>query len=1264
MAVPSRTYHWDMRCPWSAIRHSPGDQAEEFQAMMDRKITALVDKQLGQALELPARIKPPKLATPDPFSGEKNDSDDFMLFAENVTTWMRAQFWEDQTWTVTDAQDWFLDYVEGRHGPPTVPNNLTAILCALHRRFITFNTAQRASKAFEAVRYRPDDGPTKLMDDLLSASRKMVEPMSDFMIRRQFFKLLPSQITNFLLLVKGMLHWPGTLMPTRVEQGAIATILPRSMSKAVPSTAIRRAPPSRTVRPAPSHRDQPNPSTSTQAAKTSDQSPHAHKRCFKCGGSGHIASDKICPQFGTPNPPRVGLASNRVLDSYAEEDYPIDETGDSEELVDDNWGGSQYDDGSAEEDHEHGNADLADLIDFDQEVEARVGAMQLHYYSQRIVLPPRRPESDSVIQERADWINSLTPLQARLAALSIHYYVRDADELFGGSSIADVDRLDEYRQEEEGLPEFTVDERLDLRRELVLAHYYPVDRYSSFGMRLATHLEPRVKNGAYFSYFIEPSMCEVNSTPYGSSALSQSPSRPMYWPGAPQALQALFRRISEGLEEAEETRIASTMRKIPLLGRLSLNKKEEIQTMHRISHLRSNLLTATSNAEDDVGNPTSADPGTPSTPPPEYPIAGQIDDSPPSYRPPVRYTFQRGLLSDSGRLIVHPALESSFASSSTAVTRATGTDEYNSEAVPTYYPRVATNENTSDDDLWAGLPDLTEDEHAAAEAPEPVSISSSSSGIESQGSSSPTPDTVDETVDDTAEDTNPTESHTTSEESGGDPETELHLLYARVVEDESIEPRETSEYRWENIPGIWNEPSNPDEEPGAAQLWIRGRNYDFQRGFVHYLNTGVTSSPSSDDIREPQDSDELVLRTLVNIMGTPFSEWETYLTRPQRDSLHSHPTMRRYGKLHATPPRLGPLRRMYGVGLRWRKPRVVLKVYTTAEGILTLSPAFYREPRTMTSSPVKIPSSTTIKHCPGFRAQALSQRIEHVARIRRIDSQPSVSINEQPSRKPKDIACLTAELMIGSSKAYVLFDSGSNTDSLTPEYARAAGCRAFKLSEQVTLQLGCVGSRARINFGTRAEVDFGGIRGHAYFDIVNLDRYDAVIGTPFMAKHGLCLDFGKREIRFPNWPRRIRPVCRRRDVPTRETGNSPPRPDHRTGCMDHGRSVSLVTLDEDVEHPQSLPTLPPHCPYLLMSEVEYLQFNHRSPEHRPVTVVEIDDIDDYPSLPSLPWEYPFVLELESAFMTGVPPWDDAPIVDDFEPLLEEVDELDDDGLRH
>ena len=48
-----------------------------------------------------------------------------------------------------------------------------------------------------------------------------------------------------------------------------------------------------------------------------------------------------------------------------------------------------------------------------------------------------------------------------------------------------------------------------------------------------------------------------------------------------------------------------------------------------------------------------------------------------------------------------------------------------------------------------------------------------------------------------------------------------------------------------------------------------------------------------------------------------------------------------------------------------------------------------------------------------------------------------------------------------------------------------------------------------INFGTRTRLELGPIKeDNAYLDIVNIDRYDMIIGTPFMHRHGLVLDFG------------------------------------------------------------------------------------------------------------------------------------------------------------
>ncbi|KAJ7739795.1 hypothetical protein DFH07DRAFT_687779, partial [Mycena maculata] len=110
----------------------------------------------------------------------------------------------------------------------------------------------------------------------------------------------------------------------------------------------------------------------------------------------------------------------------------------------------------------------------------------------------------------------------------------------------------------------------------------------------------------------------------------------------------------------------------------------------------------------------------------------------------------------------------------------------------------------------------------------------------------------------------------------------------------------------------------------------------------------------------------------------------------------------------------------------------------------------------------------------------------------------TVGLLDQPSRPREQTACIAVLLKINGVEAYILVDSGSTTNSMTPEFAHITKALRIVLDEQVTLQLGCVGGRSRINYGTRVPVDFCGICGHVYFDQVNLDRYDCIIGTPLL----------------------------------------------------------------------------------------------------------------------------------------------------------------------
>jgi hypothetical protein len=62
--------------------------------------------------------------------------------------------------------------------------------------------------------------------------------------------------------------------------------------------------------------------------------------------------------------------------------------------------------------------------------------------------------------------------------------------------------------------------------------------------------------------------------------------------------------------------------------------------------------------------------------------------------------------------------------------------------------------------------------------------------------------------------------------------------------------------------------------------------------------------------------------------------------------------------------------------------------------------------------------------------------------------------------------CLATFVSIGGFEAWTLWDLGSTTTGITPTFAQVAEIMAFLLSNPHMLQLGTVGSRSTVNFGT------------------------------------------------------------------------------------------------------------------------------------------------------------------------------------------------------
>ncbi|KAF7975144.1 hypothetical protein HWV62_10307 [Athelia sp. TMB] len=133
----------------------------------------------------------------------------------------------------------------------------------------------------------------------------------------------------------------------------------------------------------------------------------------------------------------------------------------------------------------------------------------------------------------------------------------------------------------------------------------------------------------------------------------------------------------------------------------------------------------------------------------------------------------------------------------------------------------------------------------------------------------------------------------------------------------------------------------------------------------------------------------------------------------------------------------------------------------------------------------------------------MAMRVVHSATVRR----PLGDIGGGITRPKQSHTTITCLVDINGHQALALFDSGSTTDSVTPEFAFVAKMKQFTLPEQVTLQLGCIGSRSKICYGTVAPVNILGVRAEMYFDLINIDRYDCILGTPFLERQGVCLDF-------------------------------------------------------------------------------------------------------------------------------------------------------------
>jgi len=87
---------------------------------------------------------------------------------------------------------------------------------------------------------------------------------------------------------------------------------------------------------------------------------------------------------------------------------------------------------------------------------------------------------------------------------------------------------------------------------------------------------------------------------------------------------------------------------------------------------------------------------------------------------------------------------------------------------------------------------------------------------------------------------------------------------------------------------------------------------------------------------------------------------------------------------------------------------------------------------------------------------------------------------------------------------------------ITPSFVDVAKITVFPLKNPHVLQLGTVGSHVSVNFGTYVDIAMHGSSQREYVDVANFDRYDMIIGMPFMHSRKVILDFKNDTVKIGN----------------------------------------------------------------------------------------------------------------------------------------------------
>ena len=146
------------------------------------------------------------------------------------------------------------------------------------------------------------------------------------------------------------------------------------------------------------------------------------------------------------------------------------------------------------------------------------------------------------------------------------------------------------------------------------------------------------------------------------------------------------------------------------------------------------------------------------------------------------------------------------------------------------------------------------------------------------------------------------------------------------------------------------------------------------------------------------------------------------------------------------------------------------------------------------------------------RLPGQQNNIKKCSNKKRVLNLEGVSSVKQTTLRPKDKTRkmpepIIIQVKINSHPIWALLDTGSMADFLSTTVANQLQLTRTTYEKLLPVQLVVHGSRSKINCGTTIRFQYQTIDCNRRFDLVNLDNYNAILGTPFLYQHQVAIGF-------------------------------------------------------------------------------------------------------------------------------------------------------------